>query len=481
MNLKRTLVLVLVAIALGLWSYYGERQFDEDPMADRLANRLGSFEQSAVDTITLVTAAHTLTASRQGPNSWQIEDPVVWPADNAKWESVPRTIRTTERARSWPVSPDSFAFYGLDPPHARIILSIAGKGKDTLDVGRPTPIDSRSYLRFPSSDTVMTGSVAIRSAVTKGLFDMRDKALIVQFDPNVVQELRVERRSGPFAVINDRGRWRMTEPIDRWVNADTMNALLNELRDFRAAGFLDNPASLEPFGLDDPRAEVQITIADGARRGEVRILVGDEGRGIGDQPPGLYVMDSARKMSVLLTPPKLMKLIERNLEGYWDKHLAVFARRDVNRVVVSCPDSTFSVAQDSAHMWQMEAPHEGEAKRWAVNYLITHLDDARAERFVSGRGNLGLDPPRLTVGLYNDDRLLGNVEFGRRRGNFMYAGGLNEGDVVLVKKELFDKMPQHVTDFTEAPPPAAPAPQTGPINRGPGPAGGPPGFNIPGM
>jgi hypothetical protein len=474
MNMKRTLVLVLVALGLGLWSFYAEPEFDDDPVAERLSKLLGKFEQTDVDSIFLETMLYNISASKQAPGVWRIEEPVVWPAEGSNWESIIRNIRTTERSRSWVVGSDSLYGFGLNPPNVRIILAIRGKGRDTLDVGLPTPIDSRSYMRFPPSDTMLTASIAVRSSALKPLFELRDKSLIVEFNPLLVERLELKRRSNPFVIEKKGAQWRMQEPVERFVDKDTMAAILNEIRDFRAARFHDNPTDLAEYGLDEPTAELLIQISDDTRRGEIRILVGD---GVGRGPEaGVYVMDSARRMSVLETSKKFMDLVNRSVSGYWDKHLAVFNRVDVNKVVITTPDSSFSASSDSVHQWHMEAPHEGDVKRWAINYMVAALDDARADRFVNKRPALGLTPPQLTIGLYNGMQILGEVSFGNVRRDMVYASGLG-GDAVMVDKALLDKMPRIVTDLTEAPPPAAPAPQTGPMQqRRPRMGGG-----IPGM
>ena len=463
MNLKRTLVLVGVALALGLWAYYGERQFDIDPAAARLEMQLGRFEQTDVDTITIITGADTIRAGRRGSALWVIDQPVLWPAESSKWESIVRNIRTSRRERAWVVSADSLPYYQLDPPRARVILSMRGENAapDTLDIGQPTPIDSRSYVRYTPSDTIMTTSIAVHNAVLKGLYDLRDKSLVVGFDPAIVQQFHMERGEETFTIAREGDRWKMTEPVERYVDKDTMNALLDGLKDFRAVRFHDHPQSLGSYGLEPAAAVAGLTLAEGVQRGQVRILVGRQAEpSPGVHDPGLYVMDATRDMSVLVAPKDFAKQIRRPMADYWDRHVALFQRHRVNRLSISSPESTFTMSQDSIYLWHLDPPHEGEAKRWAVNRLVAAIDEARVKRFIATRGDYGLNPPRLSVTLFRDEEVLGRVDFGKTSGSSVYATGLTGEEVVLVDRELLDRVPRTVKGFTDALPPRPPAPQT---------------------
>jgi|GEM_PF-1221201 len=464
-----TVVLVVVALALGLWAYYGERYLDERARAKMLAKKLVHFNEQDVAAVTLIAAGDTVMGTKQPDNKWQIERPIIWPAESWVWESLVREVRASNRDRMWVVPQDSLRFYGLDPPRMRVVFHVrpakaAEAWTDTLDVGIMTPTDSRCYVRFPRSDTLITTSLSVYSSALKNLFDLRDKTVLV-VEPTRVQEITITQahsagsKGARLTFEREGENWRMTTPYLRAADPDTMNALLNEIKNTKAAAFIDNPSAVTSFGLDPPVAELRLVLGVGTDRVEKRLLIGSAARKLGGstgQAGNAYAMDPSRN-SVMEVPGTLVRQINRPAENYGDRRLAKFERREINRVAVATPESTITVAMDTTATWHLQPPHTGTVKRWRVNTLVADADLARAKEFIDAPGSYGLEHPRLSVRLYHDDELKSEIDFGNAKGNMMYARGSATHHVVLVDAQLMNKFRVSVEELIERPVPPQPS------------------------
>lgn len=456
----RTALLVLVALALGLWAYYGERHLDKKEAEHKAANRLFQFTANSVAAITLVTSEDTIHAVRQMADQWAIERPVPWTAESANWESVVRNTLFGERERGWIVSADSFHFYGLDPPRARVVFHLRGETQtsDTLDVGIQTPTGSRCYVRFPRADSVFTTTVSVYSAAVRRLFDLRDKT-VMPLTQEMVQEVAIARGRTDLSLRRDDGTWKMTSPTPRSADNDSVTALLRDITTARASAFHDRPTDLRRFGLDPPTAELRLVASTGGQTLEKRLLLGSSVTGAvqGAAPPSRYVMDPSRN-SVMEAPGSLFKSAMRPPENYWDRALTRFQRRDINRVSVVSPDSTIEVSMDTSATWRFAEPHEyeGTCKRWRVNTIVADADLARGTVFVDGPGPYGFDHPQLSVILYHDADEKSRIDFGRSRGDMVYTKGSATDQVFLVDRQLMKKFQVSTFELKELPIPGQP-------------------------
>jgi len=447
----RTLMLALAALVLGLWAFYGERHLDKRAEEKQLAGRLGQFKAEDVDSIELLTSSDTILVTQQ-QSGWRMLRPVAWPADNYAWQGLVQTILTSDRQRSWHVRSDSLLYYQLDPPRARVIIHFRDKSAvpDTLDVGALTPTDQQGYVRCPPSDSVATTSSNLHAAAVRPAIDFRDKALLA-YDPSAVQRVAVKLQRETVVIWREGDRWLMLQPIKRFADADTVNALLNGLLQARAVQFFDRPTSLATYGLQYPAAEMVLTLGRGVGTQSRRLLFSSWGKGT-IAPGAGYVVDTDRAVSVMEVNADVMKHGLRPTTAYWDRRLAMFQRHLVNRVVIGTPGKTVAVSMDTSYNWHFVPPPEGNVKRWIVNGIVADMDNVRAKDFAGTTGDFGLEHPQVTVELFHDDTSQARIDIGKARGNLLYARGSATSEVVLVDRSLLGKLRIGVDDLREEPP-----------------------------
>ena len=459
----RTIILVVVALALGLWAYFGERHLDKVALEKRLEQKITRIPTEKIAGFTLIinnpnaAKPDTTVVERVGADEWQIVHPILWPGESTEWRAIAQNLPRAWKQRAWKSSPDSISFFGLKPPLVRLIIKPVDSAMrpDTLDIGKATPTDNFCYVKYPRSDSIYTTDVILVSATLKSLHTLRDKS-VTPIDPSLVQRITVKRGGADSMVIERRGNlWWMTSPLERSVDRDTVNALLKEVQMSRVAVFHDTPAAMETYGLDRPVAEVEFLMAYQGRLARRTLFLGSKVPNVPNEQSGgqpVYYVKDADRPPVMEVPGGLGYNLKRPMEFYWDRHLAVFERRDINRVELVTSERTVAMSADTLANWRFESPLSGGVKRWQVNGIVANLDMARVKQFVERPvAATGLDRPRLSVRLYHDKELKASVDFGAPHGGLVFARGSNNNGPVLVDKQTMTLFMLSVDDLKELP------------------------------
>lgn len=445
MKLYRTIVLVVLALALGLWAFFGEKYLERRKAERKPDIRLAQFRAGDIASFTIITSEDTIYAESVGDTTWRIRKPIDWKGDSYRFEVVSRELRTSTRQRSWVAPEDSLRYYTLQYPNARLIYTFKDESAapETLDIGGSAADEKAGYVKFASSDTVIRTNVAVHQAVARRLHDFRDKSLFEEFFPEKVQRISFRMGRDHLSLERRDGRWRMTEPIDRWASPDTVNRLLSRIESARVERFYDQPdRSSEFFGLgESARAEMTVALTDtaGEHTWENQMRLGTLIPALyGHGYTGVWGEDVARTGTVLHLPLGLLKEIDRRAENYWDRRVAIFERRLIDSVAVIRPNETISLWKDSLEYWHMSSPRVQEAYRPEINHIVALMDRIRAYDFTGQKRDIS--NPRLEVRLFNGDKLEAYLKIGSRYRSGVYARGSANDEIVILSGEVFDEL-----------------------------------------
>lgn len=203
--------------------------------------------------------------------TWTIEQPGTYKADpNAVKAllSTVRNLRATDFANDAPSGAD-MATYGLDNPERELVLR-AGQGQAvTLRLGKEN--DQGLYVKSGDKPTVFVVGKWVTSDLSKGVNDLRDKALL-SFEPAAVGSVEVARADG--------GTFTLTRKDDKWslpgtegaANDGAIDAFVGALSRLNGNQVVaDSASDLGQYGLASPAVTITVTGTDGGALGSVRI------------------------------------------------------------------------------------------------------------------------------------------------------------------------------------------------------------------
>ena len=183
-------------------------------------------------------------------------------ADQAAVDTALRSLVQLDRHRTLDSGDVKLETYGLDNPRATIRLGVSSGQAYTLQIGDPTPLDSRRAVTLNSGSIILTGG-SFFAGVNKDLDGWRSKEVVnVNLDQLAAMTLRTG--NGTIEAVNLGDTWHLRAPVNDRADRVHLQHLITGLNGLKVASFGDSDADLSAMGLLDPRTSVVLVSADGS-------------------------------------------------------------------------------------------------------------------------------------------------------------------------------------------------------------------------
>ncbi|MGL4423023.1 MAG: DUF4340 domain-containing protein, partial [Gemmataceae bacterium] len=311
-----------------------------------------------------------------------------------------------------------FAEFGLEPPQFTFTMTPSNPADKphTVQVGKPTPTGGR-YVRVDNGPAVGMIERLPAGELTQSRLDFVDRTLL-NFDPAQLAGLSRHDDDDkhldivPAATVG----WDITTPMKTKADAMLMDELaesLARLRALRVVAF--NPASLAPFGLEEPAAALTLFIGL-EKPTKVQLLLGapvDAKNPRGDR----YAMRADQRTGAVAVLPG--GLAERLLAAplkFQDRTLAKFTDADRIQLTTSSRQATFAKVNGT---WKMVAPLASDAETGDLDEFINTLAKLRADELLSANATpaelkaLGLETPEATWTIFAGTETKLTLQLGR--------------------------------------------------------------------
>ena len=273
---RRTVVLILLVLALGLgaYIYFVESKKDVDAAAKK--DKVFTVEPGKIDEIEVHAAAGDVTRLKKTGTNWQIVAPVTASADQGAASSMASTLESIEVDKSLDDNPKSVADYGLDPPRFSVSFKAGGDGRHKLDVGSKTPTGADLYARIEGQPRLFLVAAFNEDAINRTTFDLRDKTVT---DVRARQRGRADdRQDAAIQKWTSRRKTATGACRSRSTRAQistSVDSLLNRLSQAQMKAIVSSDAEpsakdLKTYGLDKP----QLTLVVGAGSTRATFAIG---------------------------------------------------------------------------------------------------------------------------------------------------------------------------------------------------------------
>src|SRR5439155_2392472 len=175
------------------------------------------------------------------------------------------------------------AKFGLDKPERTVTVTVqSAAGVDgkkpadathTLALGKPVESAlSQRYARLDNGPGIVVLDATTVAELSHPYLDYVNRSLL-KFDPSAVAA--VQRRMGNETVelVKRDDGWRLTKPADLQADEPSLQKLLEQLANLRAARIAAYPAGdLKSFGLDAPAALVTVKLTGAAGKAPEHVV-----------------------------------------------------------------------------------------------------------------------------------------------------------------------------------------------------------------
>lgn len=228
---------------------------------------------------------------------WTLEaDGKKFAADTNTVDNLISSVSTARVDKFLEAKPTNLTTYGLDKPRIELTVDLgAGKAPVGLVLGsthgeaaKPNPMnpqqppknDQKVYVQRKGETEVVDVADSLYKALLKTPEELRDK-VVLAFDSTKATKLEytVEGKDVVLEKAPAKGAkdntpvWQLRKPADTLADSRKADAMVSNLKSLQALQFVDEPAALSTYGLDQPAGKFTVTERDGK---PVTLLVGAE-------------------------------------------------------------------------------------------------------------------------------------------------------------------------------------------------------------
>ncbi len=451
MRWQTTLVAALLLAAVGGFYYvYEVRLGPEREKTETRKRRIFTAETADVTAMALTRPDGAVKATREG-EGWQLLEPVKAKGDRGPIEETILTVVGAKMDREIDAAPKALADFGLDAPVAEVDLTLKDGKHATLQLGAKSPTGVWVYAKERDKPNVFVVGESVLRDATRPAADFRDKTVLA-FSRADVSGIEIVTAADAIAVEPEGAKWKITRPVARPADPDTVAELLQKLGAARVKEFVaEAPKSLAPFGLDRPLRLV-VHVGKEKDRSTRTLLFGN----VDQAKKGVYAM-RAGETSVLLVPDEAWKAVPQNVAALRDKTVVAFEREKVTRFDIESPKGRVTVTRDKDG-FKITAPEALAADQVEAGAVLTRLRDLRAQGFltedVSGIPRY-LAKPEVKVTIHQEGvpapvTVLLAPSPERRGGQPSgYAAVAGQGPVVLVEGKAIEGLGRTALDLRD--------------------------------
>lgn len=370
MRARTTWTLLLLLLLAAAWFFGVEEPRRRGRMRSRGSRTILPYLPGEVDSLVFVNPdGDTIAAVRTTVDRWVITRPVVTPGQTSMFELLLRQLVPGQKLEEFD-SIEDFAAYGLNDPHATVILFNGERGRvDTIRVGDRTPTGPRAYARVNSEPAVIVARDIMFNTMRKNLFHLRDKNF-THIPAASIVGITVQDGDTRLSFSRERMSWWRTGPRypvrTNWMDGYISTLVQAIIRSFDA----ESTDSLEGFGLSDPNRRLFIDTGD-------EIITIDIGRLSGET---VYVRRDGLDKVVSLRTGDILGIFRIDPDELRARELAFYDPRGIAGFRWISPDTSLSLLRRNGE-W-IDAGSGAPVRNSAVTGLIEELRRIRFDAFL---------------------------------------------------------------------------------------------------
>src|SRR3954454_15340698 len=455
MKTKTTLLLLIVAVAVGLYIKFYESKRPNTEEAKRQAGNVVNFERDNLEGIVIQNGDDRIELKKQD-QKWRLESPFKDQADRGAVESLIADLDSWQKFESIPASEiaknkNLLDEYGLSK--GKLKLKLLGKGAPPeITFGNDAALQGKMYVRVGDNGDVIIAPQSVRNDIAKKPEDFRDKKLTDLTTTQVMRAL-VKTSAGEMEFEKKADHWEIVKPLRARGDDQKIADLLAQVTTAQIQQFVaEDRGDLRPYGLAEPRGSVTLFTADD-KTGQSLQIGGPAGAAEKDKDQ-VYVRFTARN-AVYTLPKKIEEILALKPADLRDRHLVRIDPNILDRVTIEAQGKGKTVLGRKDENWTIASRNNQPANSAEVNRMLDLLKVEQVTKFVedvaSDLPKYGLDKPQLQVTFSSfasentpestaGEQPFATIAFGKVEGDNVYARLGEEPFIVAVRRSLLDNI-----------------------------------------
>jgi hypothetical protein len=434
-TMKKTLILIMIAAAVGLYLYFYEiKGGEERQRMKELSERLIDLNADSVDTVAIHSAKGDFLFRKENNNAWKIVKPVETQGDKTAISSFVRELVNVKKKRSFTLKPNELAQFGLsDEKAVKIELRDSYGKRAVIKLGDKAAIGSFTYASANDSVVATIGDKIKRDA-QMNLFHWRDKS-VAHYNRSLVNAFTLVNPHGKFVFKKDAGKWMLSSPLKGLAEQKSVNAILSKFSYQKVKSVAeDNVKKLGGYGLYKPAYSLRISTGEEGKK-EISLLFSKPKNGI------VYGKNSENNYVFTLDTANI-SVLNKKLFDFRDKTIVKFDDKKADRINLLYNDRLNKLYKDSTNVWR--GNDEKEADKESVETVLKTMKDLQVVKIVEENAvyfrQYGLKNPRGKIEVFSDNEKIAELEVGIIKNGGIYVRNPLNKRVFLVAEDNVEKL-----------------------------------------
>ena len=364
---KSTLIVVVVAIALGAFVYFYDSKHAPKTSAEETFKPAFSAKPADFSSITLERKSDTAVLQKRG-SIWELAKPVETKADSATVDGITADLRNLEIQRSFAAGND-LSEYGLASPAAKIQFQDAKGARHTIALGNKDFSGNSVYALIDGSkpQSIAMIPAALLDDAEKSLNDLRDRSILDMSDSQVTA-LTLHDASGMIVLKKAQAGWEISQPKPTLADSEAVDSIVSSLSTDKFTKVASEaPADLAKYGLAHPDVTLDATGKDGK---QFHLAFGKKGT-------DYYGRDLSRPI-IFSVDSTIYNSFDKKFFDLRDKEILHVDPANVAGITVQNASGLIECSQGKTEEWKMVQPAADKGKSVQGWKLTDPIENARA-------------------------------------------------------------------------------------------------------
>jgi hypothetical protein len=291
---RSTLILLLVAVALGSAVYYVVRRDKAENTgrdSDEASKPAFDFKAEDVASLAVTRGGQTVRLEKQS-DKWQITEPIKTEADQTAAESLVSSLTGATVERTLVMTEGLRRGSGLESPAVTVEIKLKDGAQHKVALGKQDPTGAAAYALLDRQTDVKLVSTSLLTSADKSLDDLRDKTIVTVNRDDLT---RVEVKNPHLKLVAEKsgeGKWLVKEPAEK-KDKEAPTDRIFAFETARASEVIDSPSADVAAKFASP--PVVVRLADKSGRTTVLELSAADGDNIYARVAGRAAIYKANK------------------------------------------------------------------------------------------------------------------------------------------------------------------------------------------
>ncbi|MGH7800874.1 MAG: DUF4340 domain-containing protein [Thermodesulfobacteriota bacterium] len=355
-------------------------------------------------------------------------------AENKVIRSIIENIATMKIEKVASETITDLSGFGIGSPEVEVIAKTPDSEYRIL-IGGESPVGSGRYVRIDNESKILLVSRgSVREFLGKSANDLRDKQ-VLSSNEDEIKRIKFKWRDSSFEVERKNENW-IGKDIPDYIDFDQSRilAILRTFVNLKIDNFEDDePNNLAAYGLDKPRAEIDL-FQDGK---PVRVLFGNK------KESGDYYVKLGSDNSVYSVSEFVLRQIPESVNDIRVRRIMKLDAEKISGVEINRGDNKISILKEG-YKWKLGGDNSKKVDESKVGELIADIGSLEVEEFVDDNPNdlspYGIDKPEIELTILESDKKR-TVFFGKIEKDKVYVKFADGKSVYLVGDNIISKIP----------------------------------------